>query len=176
MISILGRALVLICCISMLSGPLVADEGSAGAAPDAVGNDQEAWPVFRGNPSSSGVATSQLPPQLDVLWRFSVEGGAFEGAAAIVDGVVYIGDLDGKIYALAQGAVSVGGFSAGGAAGGGVAKNHTTVARVAGGATVEREIPLSLNNKKELTIVLNSPDFMTATRIADVINARLGGD
>jgi flagellar P-ring protein precursor FlgI len=59
---------------------------------------------------------------------------------------------------------------------GGVTKNHPTVGRISGGATVEREIPLSLKNKQELTIILNNPDFNTAFRIAGVINSRFGDD
>jgi len=80
--------------------------------------------------------------------------------------------VDGKVYALAQGPISIGGYSVGGAAGGGVIKNHPTVGRISGGATVEREIPLSLRDKRELTIILNNPDFITATRVADAINSR----
>ena len=84
--------------------------------------------------------------------------------------------VDDKIYALAQGPLSIGGFSAGGAAGGGVTKNHPTVGRISGGATVEREIPLSLKNKRELIIMLNNPDFITAARAANAINSRFGQD
>ena len=58
------------------------------------------WPLFRGDPLSSGVASTVLPDELSLVWSYSVEDGAFESTAAIVDGVVYIGDLDGKIYAL----------------------------------------------------------------------------
>ena len=84
--------------------------------------------------------------------------------------------VDSKIYALAQGPLSVGGFSAGGAAGGGVTKNHPTVGRISGGATVEREILLSLKDKRELIIILNNPDFITATRATHAINSCFGKD
>ncbi len=60
----------------------------------------ENWPLFRGNALSTGVATSELPDDLTVLWRFRVKDGAFEGSPVVVDGVVYIGDLDGGLYAL----------------------------------------------------------------------------
>ena len=33
-------------------------------------------------------------------WKFPVPKGAFEGTAAIVNGVVYIGDLDGSVFAI----------------------------------------------------------------------------
>ena len=47
---------------------------------------------------------------------------------------------DGKVYALAQGALTIGGFDAGGASGSAVRKNHGTTARVPSGAIVERDL------------------------------------
>lgn len=64
--------------------------------PRPVGN----WPVFRGDARSTGVAAGSLPEKLELLWKFPVEDGAFEATPVIVDGVVYIGDLDGTFYAL----------------------------------------------------------------------------
>jgi flagellar P-ring protein FlgI len=84
--------------------------------------------------------------------------------------------VDGKVYALAQGALSIGGFSAGGADGGGVTKNHPTVGRISGGATVEKEVPLSLAGKRDLNMMLNHPDFVTVSRLAGVINLRFGDE
>ncbi len=46
------------------------------------------------------MSSSELPEAPDVLWQFSVEKGAFEATPLIVDGVVYIPDMDGEIYAL----------------------------------------------------------------------------
>ncbi|MCC9605254.1 PQQ-binding-like beta-propeller repeat protein [Blastopirellula sp. JC732] len=61
---------------------------------------QADWPLFRGDPVASGVAAHALPDKLELLWKYKVEKGAFEGTPAVVDGVVYIGDLDGAVYAL----------------------------------------------------------------------------
>ena len=58
------------------------------------------WPVFRGDAMGSGRTDQTLPDSLDVLWQYKVDGGAFESTAAIVDGVVYIGDLDDTVFAL----------------------------------------------------------------------------
>src|SRR5579871_5142860 len=67
-----------------------------GAANDSAKLD---WPVFRGNSEQTGIATVQLPDKLDLLWKFSTQD-SIEGAAAIADGVVYIGSFDEHLYAL----------------------------------------------------------------------------
>ena len=58
------------------------------------------WALFRGDSSSTGVSPFCLPEDLSLLWTFEVEEGAFEATAAIVDGVVFLGDLDGKFLDL----------------------------------------------------------------------------
>src|SRR6187401_298716 len=58
------------------------------------------WPVMRGDALATGVAPNSLPAKLQVLWKYSVEGGAFDVTPAVVAGVVYIGDLDGRVLAI----------------------------------------------------------------------------
>jgi flagellar P-ring protein precursor FlgI len=84
--------------------------------------------------------------------------------------------VDGQVYALAQGPVSVGGFAASGEAGGGVTKNHPTAGRIAGGATVEREIPMNFLEKDNFTISLHDADFTTSQRAVAAINRALHGN
>ena len=81
---------------------------------------------------------------------------------------------DGEVYALAQGALSVGGFSAGQGGGGGasVQKNHPTVAQISGGALVEKEIPTEIVRNNMIELLLREPDFTTAARMATVINEK----
>lgn len=125
------------------------------------------------------MVSATLPPFARIGKKIDVTLSSIGDAKSLQGGTLLltpVKGVDGKVYALAQGAVSVGGFSAGGAAGGGVTKNHPTVARISGGATVEKEIPMSLQNRQELTIVLNDPDFSTASRIAGVINSQFGDD
>ena len=57
------------------------------------------WTSFRGNPQLTGVANSQLPEKLELLWTFKAED-MIESTAAIVDNVVYLGALDGVLYAI----------------------------------------------------------------------------
>ncbi len=56
------------------------------------------WNLFRGNPQLHGRA-GKLPATIAPLWLFEVEEG-IEGSAAIAGGVVYVGALDGKLYAV----------------------------------------------------------------------------
>jgi len=79
---------------------------------------------------------------------------------------------DGEIYAMAQGALSVGGFMAGQGGGGGatVQKNHPTVAQITGGALVEKEIPTEIVHNSKIDLLLREPDFTSAARMAIAIN------
>lgn len=123
------------------------------------------------------MVNATLPPfarigkKIDVIVSSIGDAKTLQGGTLLL---THLKGVDGKIYALAQGPISVGGFRIGGAAGGGVGKNHPTVGRISGGATVEREIPLSLKDRTELTILLNNPDFITAIRVANSINSEMG--
>ncbi len=79
---------------------------------------------------------------------------------------------DGRVYAVAQGPVAIGGFlgGAGGAGGATVQKNHPTVGSISSGAIVEREIPATFVRDNTVRLLLHNPDFTTAARMADAIN------
>ncbi len=81
---------------------------------------------------------------------------------------------NGKVYALAQGSLSVGGYRYD-ANGNVVQKNHPTVGSVANGATVEVGLNAQmLSPANQITFVLNDPDYTTAQRVADAINTQMG--
>ncbi|MEJ2656882.1 MAG: flagellar basal body P-ring protein FlgI [Desulfobacterales bacterium] len=123
------------------------------------------------------MVSAKLPPFARIGKKIDVILSSIGDAKSLQGGTLLLTPLkgvDGKVYALAQGPVSIGGYSAGGAAGGGVTKNHPTVGRISGGASIEKEISLSIMNKKEFTIILNDPDFNTAARAASAINTRIG--
>jgi len=125
------------------------------------------------------MVSAKLPPFARVGKELDVTVSSIGDAKSLQGGTLLLTQLrgvDGEIYALAQGPLSIGGFSAGGAAGGGITKNHPTVGRIPGGATVEREIPLSLRDKKSLTVILDNPDFTTANRVAKAVNSHFDGN
>lgn len=99
-------------------------------------------------------------------------------ARSLVGGTLMLAPLkgaDGQLYALAQGALSVGGYKYD-MNGNVIQKNHPTVASIPGGATIEAGVRSHmLSERNTVTFVLAESDYTTATRVADAINARLGG-
>ncbi|MDY6880761.1 MAG: flagellar basal body P-ring protein FlgI [Desulfatiglans sp.] len=121
------------------------------------------------------MVSADLPPfsragnRIDVLVSSIGDCSSLQGGTLLL---TPLRGVDGKVYAVAQGPVSIGGFSAGGA-GGKVQKNFPTVGRVASGALVENEIMTDFNRKKTLSLCLHRPDFTTASRVAESINVAL---
>ena len=82
--------------------------------------------------------------------------------------------IDGKVYAIAQGNLIVGGISAAGEDGSSITVNIPSVGRVPGGATIEREVPSPFGDLPYLTFNLNESDFTTAQNIVKAIDDYLG--
>jgi len=121
------------------------------------------------------MVTATLPPfakngsKIDVMVSSVGSAKSLQGGTLLM---TLLRGADGEVYAVAQGAISLGGYSAGGA-GGGVVKNHTRVGRIASGATVEKELAYNFDSKRVLMINLQQPDFTTATRMTSAINKAL---
>jgi len=137
--------------------------------------------VSKGNVNMKNVAavmvTSNIPPFAKIGQKVDITISSLGDAQSLQGGTLLLTPLRGvdrKVYALAQGPLSVGGYTAGGAAGGGATKNHPTVARIARGATIEKEIPITLQGREFLTLLLNNPDFTTAIRVRNSINEKFG--
>jgi len=82
---------------------------------------------------------------------------------------------DGLVYAMAQGSLVVSGAGAA-AAGSKVQVNHLSVGRIPDGATVERAVATALGQGDYIHLQLNTTDFTTAMRLADVINHEMPAD
>jgi flagellar P-ring protein precursor FlgI len=84
---------------------------------------------------------------------------------------------DNVVYAVAQGAIAVGGFlgGQGGPGGATVQKNHPTVGTIPNGAIVERDIPSHLERDGAITLLLRDPDFTSAARVAEAVNTMFPG-
>src|SRR5690242_69775 len=94
------KLVAIICGISWVAICGVIVCGVSVAADAVQGQKGQSWPMFRGNPQSTGTVEGALPEKLEVLWHIDIKNGAFEGTAAIVDGTVFLGDLDGVVRAI----------------------------------------------------------------------------
>ena len=122
------------------------------------------------------MVTANLPPFARIGQQIDVTVSSMGNAKSLRGGTLVMTPLkgaDGQIYAQAQGNLLVGG--AGAAAGGSkVVVNHLSAGRVAGGATVEREVPTALGQGPFIHYEMGTTDFGTAQRVVEVINREVG--
>ena len=123
------------------------------------------------------LVTANLPPFVKAGQTIDVTLSSLGDASSLQGGTLVatpLKGLDDEVYAIAQGPVSIGGFKTRGAQTDGTQDSHLTVARIPGGATIEREVAVSFSGKAQINLSLNSPDFTTVTRMTSVINRFLG--
>lgn len=132
------------------------------------GND-----VGRDQIKSSNVATVMVTAELPAFKRegdtIDVTVSSLNDAKSLDGGILLQTPLkgaDGSIYSVAQGAL--------------VKVTNRTTNRVNGsipnGAIVEKEVPVELEYKDKVIVILNSPDFTTASRVVDALNERFSYD
>jgi len=124
------------------------------------------------------MVTANFPSFARQGMHIDVTVSALGDSDSLLGGTLLVTPLlgaDGEVYAVAQGQLAVGGFTAGGDAET-VTKGVPTSARIANGAIVEREIEFDLALMKSVELTLRNPDFTTARRISQAINAFLGTD
>jgi flagellar P-ring protein precursor FlgI len=136
--------------------------------------------TLKSSNAAAVMVTADIGPFLKPGARIDIAVAALGEAKSLQGGVLLQTPLlgaDGSVYAVAQGPVAVGGFlgGTGGPGGATVQKNHPTVATVANGAIVEREIPAAIVRDGVVRLLLYQPDFVTAARIADAVNVRFPG-
>ena len=118
------------------------------------------------------MVTAELPAFSRVGNRIDVTVSSMGDASSLEGGVLLMTPLrggDGQTYAVAQGAITVGGFATSGQ-GGSVQKNHPTVGRVANGAIVEQEIEYSALKGESVAISLKRSDFTNVRKVVERIN------
>lgn len=126
--------------------------------------------------------TADLPAFSRNGSRLHTQVACLGNASSLAGGILLQTPLvgaDEKVYAVAQGPVSVGGT---GNAGPGLAptgtdhKNQLSVAILTQGAVVERELPDSLLFGDRLRLVLRDPDFTTASRVSKALGDLFGAE
>ncbi len=135
------------------------------------------------NPQVKNIAAvsihAELPPFAKIGQKIDVTVSSLGNAKSLRGGSLLMTPLkgaDGRIYAIAQGNLVVGGLGVEGQDGSRVTINVPSVGRIPNGATVEKEVrnPFALGDF--ITLNLKRPDFTTAKRLSDTINRILGPD
>jgi len=123
------------------------------------------------------MVTARLPATAREGDTMDVTVTSIGDARSLVGGTLLTAPLkapNGKVYALAQGALFVGGYKYD--LNGNVAqKNHPTVGSIPAGATVEIGVKANiLQSDNTMVFTLSDADFTTSSRIAAAINAAFG--
>lgn len=119
------------------------------------------------------MVTAELPPfgrpgaTIDVVVSSLGDAASLHGGTLLVTPLM---GADNQVYAISQGPLATGGFAADGEAAS-VTSGVPTVARIENGAIIEREVGFELGVLNSIRLALRNPDFTTASRIAQAINA-----
>ncbi len=133
---------------------------------------------FKLKNSAAVMVTATLPPFVREGDTIDVTTSSIGDAKSLQGGTLLQTPLkaaNGEVYAVAQGAVSTGGFVAGTGGGGSAQKNFPTVGITPNGAIVEKSVEDELGTGGKISLSLSKPDFTTAARMAASINAQYGG-
>ncbi len=119
---------------------------------------------------------ADIPPFYKEGMRLDVSVASIGDAKSLLDGYLIQTPLygaDGKVYAVAQGPLTLGGEDVKGSSN--LQKRYKVVGYIPGGAIVEEEIPMELAEATNtVTLLLNNPDITTAARVADAVNNKFG--
>jgi len=109
--------------------------------------------------------------------KLDVNVSSMGDARSLLGGTLLLTPLkapNGRVYALAQGPLSVGGYKYD-LFGNLVQKNHPTVGRIPGGAVVEVDVPtIDGSERGNVVFLLVDPDYTTAANVAESVNRALG--
>jgi flagellar P-ring protein precursor FlgI len=123
-------------------------------------------------------AYSSPGSRLDVTVSALGDAGSLQGGTLVA---TTLRDGQGRVWAVSQGSLTVGGFSAGGD-GATITRGVPTSGRIANGAVIENPLTpaeaslarFDIANQPSLDLALRNPDITTARRMADAINAYIG--
>ncbi|MDB2562525.1 flagellar basal body P-ring protein FlgI [Sulfurimonas sp.] len=116
------------------------------------------------------VVTARLQPFSRHGDKFDITVSSIGDAKSLEGGTLLMTPLkgvDGKIYALAQGPVTIGGKNERGAG----SESHPTVGLVYSGGLVEREVNIDLYHQKHATLSLKEANFNNSVAVQKAINA-----
>lgn len=123
--------------------------------------------------SAAVIVTAELPAFAQTGVTIDVTVSSLGDSTSLLGGTLIMTPLygaDNLVYGVAQGPVTVSGYQITGAAQT-VTQNVPTSGRIPNGALIEREAPGQFMDVEFIGLELRNPDFSTAIRIADAVNA-----
>ena len=115
------------------------------------------------------VVTATMKPFSRQGDKFDITVSSIGDAKSLEGGTLLMTPLkgvDGKIYALAQGSISIGGRNTRGSG----SQTHPTTGVVYNGGLIEREININLYNQEYVTLSLKDANFHNAVAVQKAIN------
>jgi flagellar P-ring protein FlgI len=131
--------------------------------------------TIRVNNVAAVFVTATLPTFATPGTRLDVTVSSAGDAKSLEGGLLLLTPLyaaDGQVYAAAQGPLTLGGYTAS-SSGNSKQVNHPTVGRIPGGAVVERDSSVDLQQMKVVGLALSEPNFSTAEQVAGAINREI---
>ncbi len=123
------------------------------------------------------MVTGRITSEMSAGTYFDVNVSSVGDASSLAGGTLLmtpLTGLDGNVRAVAQGAVSIGGFNVQVDEGNKIVNNYTLVGRVPNGGKVSAPLVVEEEASKEFFLSLHNPDLTTASRVADRINIKYG--
>ncbi|BCA54792.1 flagellar basal body P-ring protein [Nitrospira sp. KM1] len=128
---------------------------------------------------ASVMVTAKLPPFTKPGMSLDVVVSSMANAKSLQGGTLLLTPLKApnqQVFAVAQGPISIGGFlgGTGGPGGATVSKNHQAAGVVPGGAIVEKELAVNMEQWESVSLLLRQADFTTSIRTAEAIDNAFG--
>jgi flagellar P-ring protein precursor FlgI len=123
------------------------------------------------------IVTAKISSEMTAGAVFDVTISSVGDASSLQGGTLLmtpLADADGAVWAMAQGAVSIGGFNVQVSETNKIVNNYVLVGRIPGGGRLSRAVEAPAGSDREVFLSLNDPDFTTSHRIAERINIRYG--
>ena len=123
------------------------------------------------------IITTNLPSFAHQGDKLDINVASRGDAKSLLGGTLLVTPVkgaDNRVYALAQGPISIGGFKYD-LYGNVIQKNHPTTGLIPGGAIVEKTLYNDMVDKTgDVHLILNRPDFTTADSVESAINKQFG--
>lgn len=125
------------------------------------------------------IVTATLNNNLKAGAEFDVTVSSLGDATSLQGGTLLmtpLSGLNGKVYGIAQGAISVGGYDINTSTGNRISKNHTLAGRVPRGGSLRESMSEAQVPGAEISVFLKEPDITTSQNITTAINQKFGSE